>query len=1361
MNKDERIQLESEIEQLNTTIEQNSLPPFILDGIRQQLKEKQTQLTPSIPSVNESRISWNEVLENPLMQGIDFQNLFHHNVGGNITSQGIDYLKALLYNEFSRRLPRERSMENLGMVNLVYPKLDNIVSPQIATELGINADEWKSLIKIALDYVIRYKFHYNISPNVRGLASTRHKSFQIYPTETQVINVSKWPKFDKNNIRPNRLALLICAGLNLHSNVEIDHQTEDRINELLEQLWISIRSKFLTAEGTEGGYKLNLETETAFELSDKLWLCPVKKKLIDTTFKGYSPWINSRLESDNINTFKVSNTVTFPYFPFAFNRNQSNENDQETTINWIKNDTEINSLKSKGLWTSLHERIINFKPLYLAGEHSAQQSSQRLENLEQKFQDGTINILSCSTTMEMGVDIGGISAVIMSNVPPSPANYLQRTGRAGRRGENKSLAFTICAANPIGTNVIDNPKWALEHKIAPPMLAFNSKSVVFRHLNAFLFGKFVQSQLHGINIEEKIEDFFINKIPSKNDSASQSFLNWLLLLQVSNVSDTIESIIKNTPLISYSPSIIIQKVYSNFELLKNKTEHSVSNYNEALERFLSLHGYSESSSAYKAVKYQKLQFLKKNLLAFLSEEGFLPAGGIPTGVVEFNNAYIKNISNEKEKLKQLPSYHITRALSEYAPGMEIVIDGWSYKSEGISLKNNWGDSTTKNLLQHCKNCGAEHIVEHGGSQISNICPVCQNSSLSGIIEGAGFTEIIEPAGFAVDLFAEKSREIKESSNIQYVEPLLIGVEPWSDASHPVFEYRDSKENAEILYYNHGSGEGYSVCLECGRASADASDLNNHKRLRGGKDKETNSSICNGNENAYAIRNNVLLVGRFQTDFFELRCKGENGKLISDETTLFSIGQIISKTLTTYLGIEEQEVNFGIKNYKGFRSIFLFDTAKGGAGYVAQFANLFEELCTQALNKLEQCNCNSACTKCLIDRTSQYHIDNLNRHKAISWLKKVVDTKVSDEIAKLLPHTPKKLIGSIKEDWARLFGKKQLLEVWLMVDAYNIDSWDTENFLLFNRMKLEEISINIVFKGQPSQLSLEQKLTLNQLKVNAKFYFTDSFEVSNISGYKLNLIGKAKLNDSQEFEYYAEDFSTVLNNHWGDVNNNFVYKQNSSGLWPLKQFNIDFQSMQANVFEVFLTPPNKYILSQNLFNHFFESLWQNERTRLLTNLENKNVDIVYSDRFLASPFGCILLIQFIQAIKESLQINSINTLTVLVKDLINYNNRPNYFFTESFTNDDERVTFLRKIANEFGILNMNIQSDINIPHYRYLDIKIDGGNSITIRPDAGIEHGWFAKNKNIKTSDLRGNENLEIQQKLNKNLLYTLVFSYQC
>lgn len=75
-------------------------------------------------------------------------------------------------------------------------------------------------------------------------------------------------------------------------------------------------------------------------------------------------------------------------------------------------------------------------------------------------------------------------------------------------------------------------------------------------------------------------------------------------------------------------------------------------------------------------------------------------------------------------------------------------------------------------------------------------------------------------------------------------------------------------------------------------------------------------------------------------------------------------------------------------------------------------------------------------------------------------------------------------------------------------------------------------INIVFRRKPTEFTIDQKLTLNQLKVFANIFYTDFFEVTNKSDSKLSLIGMAKLTDNQVFEYYADDFSADLNNQWG-------------------------------------------------------------------------------------------------------------------------------------------------------------------------------------------------------------------------------------
>lgn len=1350
LNEQEREELKNELEVLKVTLP--TIPPIVQRGLNSRIIEIRNQLEEAPQSRQNYRISWN-AMKTKLVNDSDAKNLFYNNYVGNFNIQGNDYCNSLLYNEFARRLPRERSLENLGMVNLVYPALENLIAPDIAINLNINNEEWKHLLKIALDYVIRYKFFYSIPMTARNMASTKHKSYKIYPSNSNLANVLKWPTFDRNRIIPNRLALIICAGLGYHELADIDNTKHSQINDLLSELWKTIRINFLSAVGTDGGCQLDLENKTAFELTDKLWLCPVKNRLLDTVFKGYSPWISGRLTSSNIKSFKVDCYVFFPIFPHPFNHDINNNYNIDNTVRWFEQEQLVSNLKQAGLWNSLHERVINFKPLYLAGEHSAQQKKIRLEKLEEKFQNGNINILSCSTTMEMGVDIGGISAVVMSNVPPGPSNYLQRTGRAGRRGENKSLALTICPANPIGSHVIENPQWALDHKISPPVLSFSSNTVVERHLNALLLGKFVREILKGINIREKVVNFFFPDPIPEAGTFSQQFLAFLLKDQPQNLLDSIRKVIKNTPLSEINTAAIIQIVYSNFNSIKEKVEQINQNFEASLNRILELPDYSDESPAYKAINYQKKQFLYKNLLTYLSDEGFLPAGGIPTGIVEFNNIGIEDLDNNREKNEKLPSYHITRALTEYSPGMEVVIDGWTYTSAGIILQNNFGGQTTKSILQHCTNCGHEHIIS-SGQIVNNNCPVCDNNTLTGLGADSVFTEIIEPVGFAVDLFSDKKRNISESSNAQYLEPLLIGAENWGNSTHPIVEYRDSLPNAEIVYYNYGNGNGYSICLDCGRAELDSEKLSGHNRLRGGKNNDkANQSECDGNDNQFAIRNNVMLVGRFQTEFFEIRCKDIKGNLINDEATLYSIGHLLSKSLCTYLAIEEQEVDFGIKKYKGFKTIFLFDTAKGGAGYVSQCASNFEEVCSEALNIVSRNCCDSACIKCMIDRKSQHRLEYLDRNLAKEWLLRLMDNTVPNWVLNLLHNNTKKVVGTVKTDLARFHSKKQIKSVTLLVDSDTIDRWDVENFILLNQLKIHGVVIQLAFRGQPQALTIEQKLTLLQVKALlgiTTLTFIDNYNIDNLLH-----VASVNLNIGTVYNYYSENFDATLNENWGNSDNNFTYRQQAIEPINLNSFELNFDVQ--NVFETFIPTPNIPIDSDKIFDLFLEKLPQNAVDKLQENLEDQNVTITYSDRYIMSPFGCLLLIHFISRIKNKYNINILK-LNIILKNMNNRDMNNARYINLNFPSDNERSAFLTRITDHCELQSPEIITDRILPHYRYMKIENNQGNTITIRPDAGIEHGWFPVDQDQITNDIFGDTEFPINQRLNNDLLYTLTFN---
>jgi DEAD/DEAH box helicase domain-containing protein len=95
--------------------------------------------------------------------------------------------------------------------------------------------------------------------------------------------------------------------------------------------------------------------------------------------------------------------------------------------------------------------------------------------------------------MEMGIDIGGVQQVAMNNVPPHPANYLQRAGRTGRRKETRSSAFTLWKTNPHDQHVFLNTKWAFDTQLVAPVVSLNSPVIVQRHVNSMILARYLNS----------------------------------------------------------------------------------------------------------------------------------------------------------------------------------------------------------------------------------------------------------------------------------------------------------------------------------------------------------------------------------------------------------------------------------------------------------------------------------------------------------------------------------------------------------------------------------------------------------------------------------------------------------------------------------------------------------------------------------------------------------------------------------------------------------------------------------------------------------------------------------------------------
>lgn len=601
----------------------------------------------------------------------------------------------LLLREFARRPKNQNSLETLGLVQVGYAGLDQVdkmpeyweqtQAPKVDSfqeKESLTLQDWKDFLKVALDFYVRENTFFRIGDFERGWMGARFSSKELVAPNEQFqdsARLKSWPLLIKGR-QPSRLVKLLFSALALNPENSVDR---DKVNLWLKAAWQALTERYLLQNNGGNGYSLNRESLN-FSFPKSAWVCPISNRLLDTTFRGITPYIpRGQVERSSL----LCQSVGLPDYS-CLEPEGEEEGPLQAIRNKVANNQEVAGLRKQNLWGDISDRVVEGGFYYRTAEHSAQQAAGRLQNYEKLFKQSKINVLNCSTTMEMGVDIGGISAVVMNNVPPHPANYLQRAGRAGRRSEARALAYTLCKSDPHNTRVFNNPKWAFTTEIPAPVITLDAEPLVQRHVNSYLLAAFLKKFALEQGDSSRLNTlWFFDAI----EGAVLKFKDWLGS-DAEEEKPAIQRIVKRTVLELSSFDQLTKTCQQAIEELAEHWQAEHTQINQQIDR-------AKNPSYQRALEHERSRHENNFLLKELATKAFLPGYGFPTNIVNLNTKNVEDfIHNQNTRgrgdredniftFKEEPSRGLDIAIREYAPGAQVVIDGRVYRSAGIKMKS--------------------------------------------------------------------------------------------------------------------------------------------------------------------------------------------------------------------------------------------------------------------------------------------------------------------------------------------------------------------------------------------------------------------------------------------------------------------------------------------------------------------------------------------------------------------------------------------------------------------------------------------------------------------------------------------------